>query len=237
MVDIRQVEHAGRFILYDQAHIPQIQPQWFDPEYWAKQGLVSGQAPGRGSTYFIQTPAGQAALRHYCRGGLPGRFIQDRYLWTGLARTRAWQEWHLTQTLFASGLPVPRPLAAQVVRRGLTYQADLITERLADVISLQDFLPQADQTDRDRCLHQLGTTLWRFHQFGLDHTDLNPRNILVSRGTLQSWLIDFDRCRLIQPQPSTQHSNLQRLNRALVKIDSQRAAHWMIKLKQAYQAN
>ncbi len=29
--------------------------------------------------------------------------------------------------LFDSGLPVPRPVAARVVRRGLTYTADMLT--------------------------------------------------------------------------------------------------------------
>jgi 3-deoxy-D-manno-octulosonic acid kinase len=58
----------------------------------------------------------------------------------------------------------------------------------------------------------------RFHQAGLDHVDLNARNILIDPHD-KPWLIDLDRCRLRSPG-KWQKENLARLQRSLMKFES-----------------
>ncbi|MDR9438272.1 MAG: 3-deoxy-D-manno-octulosonic acid kinase [Halomonas sp.] len=233
---------AGKiFILYD-AHslcdadrasqtAPPIPPRAFDPAYWRDAGRVIGEAPGRGVSLFLDASPFEAGaqwvLRPYRRGGLIARLSDDRYLWTGLERSRAFRECRLTAKLFDLGLPVPRPVAARVTRRGLTYQATLITERIPGARALADLL-QRDEAGSALLAH-VGATIRRFHDAGLDHVDLNARNLLVDpQGEV--WLIDLDRCRL-RPQGSWQAGNLARLERSLVTFGAPGA---MAAIRSAY---
>lgn len=196
--------------------------------FWQKNQALVGGAPGRGTSAFIQTPAGEAVWRHYHRGGLPGKFIRDRYFWNGLSHTRAWQEMHLTRKLYEKGLPVPRPLAAAVQKQGWFYRADLITARIPDVVPLADLLLEGNASQLQSVLQQAGKTLQPFHAIGLNHVDLNPRNLLVNPATEQVWLIDFDRCQLTpQPEPRLASQNIGRLQRALIKLNPTQAKLWL----------
>jgi 3-deoxy-D-manno-octulosonic acid kinase len=236
MASFRQVEDQGQFILYDPEHIPQIHADWFTLEYWQEQKSILGGAPGRGTSVFLETPAGEAVWRHYHRGGLPGKFIKDLYLWQGLEASRSWREMHLTQQLYDLDLPVPKPLAAGVKRQGLTYRADLITARIPGVLPLADYLPGASEELQKQALQAAARVINPFHQEGLNHTDLNPRNILIHPESLDVWLIDFDRCLLLQPDTSIATDNLFRLHRAFVKLDKQKANTWQTWLLKGYQA-
>ncbi|GED22640.1 3-deoxy-D-manno-octulosonic acid kinase [Halomonas halmophila] len=205
-------------ILYDadslcDAHgAPQIDPQIFDPEYWRRMDKVVGEAPGRGASLFLDADDNeQWVLRPYRRGGLIARLSNERYLWFGAERSRAFREMRLTAQLYAQGLPVPRPIAAGVMQHGLTYRADLITVRLSGARALADCLTEADDT----LLQRVGSTIRRFHDVGLDHVDLNARNLLIDQDK-KVWLIDLDRCRLRRPG-KWQQANLTRLERSLHK--------------------
>lgn len=235
MAGFQQQEDKGAFILYDPCLIPQIHDDWFQLEFWQNQQALLGGAPGRGTSCFIHTPAGEAVWRHYHRGGLPGRFIRDRYLWTGLNATRAWQEMHLTQQLLNLGLPVPTPLAARVKRWGLTYQADLITLRIPEALPLSDYLPQVDDQRQHQVMVLTAQCIRSFHQQGLNHTDLNPRNLLIQPQQNRIWLIDFDRCHLGTINAKVAKANLERLYRGLRKLDGTAAEGWYQALLTAYQ--
>ncbi|TVP50155.1 MAG: 3-deoxy-D-manno-octulosonic acid kinase [Halomonas sp.] len=194
----------------------QIHPDLFTANYWRKRDLVVGEAPGRGSSLFLQaTPTEQWALRPYRRGGMVAKLSAKRYLWTGIERTRAFRELRLTATLYEQGLPVPRPVASCVTRYGFTYEAALITVRIDGARALAEQL--VNHHADEALLRRVGAMIKRFHQAGLDHVDLNARNILIdTRGT--PWLIDLDRCRL-RPPGHWQASNLNRLARSLDKLD------------------
>ena len=130
----------GAFIVYDDAKVSQFNPRWFEPEAWPDAERTAGKAGGRGAAIFISPPEtppaeSQWVLRHYYRGGLPGKIIDDRFVWTGAEGTRSWREWQLLVMIHAQGLPAPAPVAARYVRHGLFYTADLITERLPDVLN------------------------------------------------------------------------------------------------------
>lgn len=205
----------GVFILYDANRIDPVSGALFDPQYWEARAALVGQASGRGTTWFVQHGNEQWALRHYCRGGYAARISRDQYLWSGLERTRAWREFRLTAQLHAQGLPVPAPVAARVVRTGLTtYRADLITARLASVTPLSQRLQQGSVGAE--VWENLGSVLRRFHEAGVDHADLNAHNILVDAAT-QFWLIDFDKGRL-RAAGTWSDANLQRLRRSLTKL-------------------
>lgn len=206
------------FILYDADSVcdaeqaPQIGPPLFDPQHWHQTGRVKGEAPGRGSSLFVDAGSEQWVLRPYRRGGLAARLSTNRYLWTGLEDTRAFRELRLTAHLHEQGLPVPRPVAAGVRRHGLSYTAALITVRIGAARALAERLDDTAVT----LLERVGATVRRFHEAGLDHVDLNARNLLVDAQD-QVWLIDLDRCRLRAPGP-WREANLERLGRSLAKF-------------------
>jgi len=212
-MNFQVIERDGSLLLAAPELVEHITPSWFDLNWWRAQGQQVRSAPGRGESYFLSYQQWSLVWRHYRRGGLIARLSPDRYLWSGLARTRACAEFSLTQQLLDRGLPVPRPLAGRVVRDGLYYRADLMTERLAGAGSLADVLAAGKPLP----WAQVGATIARFHRAGLDHVDLNLRNILLDdRGRV--FLIDFDRCRLRRPARSWQQSNLARLRRSLRKL-------------------
>lgn len=191
----------------------------FEADYWQSRGLVVGEAPGRGSSLFLQArDHEQWVLRPYQRGGLIAKVNKQRYVWLGAERTRAFREVRLTASLYEQGLPVPRPVACCVTRFGLTYEAALLTVRIPGARALASLL-SAEEAD-EALLMRVGAMIKRFHQAGLDHVDLNARNILVDEAG-KPWLIDLDRCRL-RPPGKWQAGNLQRLERSVVKFASAR---------------
>ncbi|WP_207061559.1 3-deoxy-D-manno-octulosonic acid kinase [Motiliproteus sp. SC1-56] len=208
------LQQSGGTVLAVPELVEHITPSWFDLNWWQARGQSVRSAPGRGESYFLDYEGWPLVWRHYKRGGLVARLSEDRYLWPGLTRTRAYREFTLTEQLRQRGLPVPRPLLARVQRCGLSYRADLFTQRLPAVRSMADALASgAEQVPWD----EVGRTLARFHREGLDHVDLNLRNILIdAQGRV--FVIDFDRCRLRQPAVSWQQGNLRRLRRSLHKL-------------------
>ncbi len=211
----------------------QITPAWFTPAFWQARDAVTGQAPGRGASLFISASAvvpsdAQWVLRTYLRGGFAARISETRYVWTGLERTRAFREMRLNTALHERGLPVPTPVAGCVWRHGLTYQAGLLTERLMGARSLADVLPEADEA----LLARVGETVRHFHEAGLDHVDLNARNLLVTPDE-RVWLIDLDRCRLRRPG-NWQEANLKRLQRSVERFAPGQGEATLQRLLQGY---
>ncbi len=209
-----QITTEKSHILYDAECVGQVDDTFFEPQAWAEKKCLLDAAPGRGTTVFVQNGASVYALRHYQRGGLPARISRDQYLWLGLERTRAWQEWHLLAELYQQGLPVPRPIAARVIRRGVSYRADIVTERLA-ARTLADWLGKKRLSVA--WLQAIGSGIRRFHNEGVYHADLNARNVLLDeKGAL--YLIDFDRGERRKPASGWQRANLARLKRSLEKF-------------------
>ena len=222
------LQHEKSLILYDadslwdapESH--QIQPALFTTAYWQQLGRITGAAPGRGNSLFVQPEPDSCqewVIRHYLRGGLIARLSRNQYLWMGRERTRAFAEMRLNAHLFERGLPVPRPIAAWVSRHGLTYEAALITQRIPGARALADCLndQQLSKEDLRTLLLSVGHMIRRFHDHCLDHVDLNARNILIDQRH-NPWLIDLDRCRLRHPG-GWQNANLNRLERSLHKFN------------------
>lgn len=212
-----EVKKDNRYILYDADCVENPELLGFDADYWASQGAIMGFAEGRGTTFFIQHADKDYVLRHYRRGGMIARVSADKYFWTGLQRTRAWREWYLLARMQKMGLPVPQPVAVQVVRRGLIYSADIMIRHIPDTSTLAEELEQ--QVLSADTWQNLGKMIRQFHLQGVWHADLNANNVLLNENR-QIFLIDFDRGRLRQPSRHWQQANLQRLKRSLLKLQS-----------------
>lgn len=210
-------QDAEAAILFDATVSPQVDGNWFDPEYWHGRGALSTQAGGRGGVAVIATLAGECVLRHYRRGGMVATLMGDRYLWTGADRTRSFAEFRLLQVMARLELPAPQVVAARYQRVGFHYRADLITRRIPDAQTLAECLA-GGRLDAELA-QEVGALVARFHRAGVWHPDLNAHNVLVAQAAL--YLIDFDRGRMRTPGQGWRMANLQRLRRSLVKLGAE----------------
>lgn len=220
---MRTEKISNQTIVYDPSLLSkQLVKQAFDADFWQSKNMIVGQAQGRGTTWFIQLEATQAALRHYRRGGLLGKLINDHYLYLGDKRVRSFQEFGLLQTLIDNKVNVPRPIAARVIRKGLVYQADLLSEKVPNASDLVDCLTKS-VLDKET-YYNIGSEIRKMHDAQVNHTDLNIHNILLDAKE-QVWLIDFDKC--FQQRGNTwKKSNLERLKRSFIKEQGKRRIQW-----------
>jgi 3-deoxy-D-manno-octulosonic acid kinase len=187
----------------------------FDPAHADFPG--TGEAlTGRGSALGLRYSGMHLVLKRYTRGGYPGKFIRDTYLYYGLRRTRMWREFELLGRLRELDLPVPRPVAARCeFTSPLTCRGQIITERIAAARPLADLLAETPLSAATWA--GIGAVVSRFHQNGVFHADLNARNILLDHGG-KAYLIDFDRGSLrTRRRHRWTRANLNRLLRSLRK--------------------
>jgi len=211
----RTHDSGSEHILYDADCIGEANAKLFEVASYRMQGTLVGDAQGRGTTYFVTLPCGEAVLRHYRRGGWIARFNDDRYLWQGLAATRPWREWTLLAELQRLELPAPAPIAARVVRDGFWYRADLITRRIAGAQPLSQRLRAGALAEM--FWSRVGACVRRFHDANVFHADLNAHNILLDENN-DVYLIDFDRGALRTDPGDWRAANLKRLRRSLDKL-------------------
>lgn len=187
---------------------------WFEPKEWRNAGAVAIETSGRGEVLIVEQGDESWVLRHYRRGGLVARLIDDHYLWTGAERTRAFREWRLLRKLRAAGLPVPNPVAAHVYRTGAIYTADIITAYLPDTRKLSWYIAQG-RAPGD-CWRRVGAMIRAVHDYGVDHPDLTAHNVLLD-GAGNTFLVDFDNA-LVKPPGQWRRLGMERFNRSLRKV-------------------
>jgi 3-deoxy-D-manno-octulosonic acid kinase len=201
-------------ILYDAECLDEPRPSMFAAEHWLATGGALRTSGGRGTITFMTHDDHRWVLRHYRRGGLAARVLDDTYLWTGEANTRSFVEFRLLQQMWAWQLPVPRPVAAAYRRSGRFYRADLITEELPTRRTLADALRHAPVTPGH--WQAIGACIGRFHARGVQHADLNANNVLLDEDGAV-FLLDFDRGRIRERGP-WEAEVLERLRRSLRKV-------------------
>ena len=140
---------------------------WFDAQAWADVEPVS--TGGRGAAWFVAQADNGFVLRHFRRGSLDSRVLTDQYFATGADKSRALREYVLLDRLHCLGLPVPEPVAARYVRRGVFYRADILTVRLENTESLAERLIAGSMPRHQ--WEALGALISRFHQAGAYHAD------------------------------------------------------------------
>ncbi|MEP4892409.1 MAG: 3-deoxy-D-manno-octulosonic acid kinase [Aliiglaciecola sp.] len=219
MADMQQTIKKGEIIGFNPVFLPHCQSEHFSPTFWQQNNSVIGSAAGRGTTHFIQSEQHKLVLRHYRRGGLIGKILNDQYLYLGLPSTRAFQEYLLLEKMKGMGLPAPTPVAYRVVKKGLYYHGDLITLKIPNAQDIHHVLqtrPLSEQEWRD-----IGNTIALFHQQQIYHHDLNIHNIMLDDAG-KVWLIDFDKC-AEKDGESWKQNNLDRLLRSLNKESNKMA--------------
>lgn len=215
-IGTQRVQSDGhRFALVAEGLVNQFRFDWFMPEYWGESAQPVSVG-GRGAAWFVSGDLGRWVLRKYYRGGLPGRFIKNTYLFLGYSQVRSIREYRLLLTMLELGLPVPKPIAACYEPTKLTYTAALILERLEGVAALSEFHHAEDIP----VWQKAGACIREFHDKGVYHADLNCTNILVTDQDHSVYLIDFDRGRLHtdqRPDAPWKKANLNRLKRSVRK--------------------
>lgn len=218
---------AGGAMRFDPARVRDVGAFLFDPRD-PRLGASPVGAGGRRAAWFATGEFGAAVLRHYRRGGLAARVSRARYLWAGACRTRSFAEFALLATLRARGLAVPRPIAAAYWRRGLTYTAAILVERIDGAV------PLACALAIESC-PRVAKAIFDLHEAGFWHADLNAYNILFD-ACGQVWLIDFDRGRQCRSTARRRAANLSRLGRSLVKVAGDEGERYGAALEAAYWA-
>ncbi|MBU2872163.1 3-deoxy-D-manno-octulosonic acid kinase [Colwellia sp. E2M01] len=212
---------------FNETLIDNFAAEMLSPSYWQQKSAITGSAQGRGTTWFLAyTDSNNIkhdwVLRHYYRGGLIGKLINDSYWFDTINKTRAAQEFALLRHMQTLKLPAPAPIAYRVIQNGLTYKADLLTSRINNAQDLVAILTK--QSLSDEVWHRIGATIKHFHHHGIYHHDLNSHNILLDDKE-QVFLIDFDRGELrTNPVHTEWHrDNMARLQRSFLKERKQLA--------------
>lgn len=212
--DEKIFHHGNVYCRYNANIVHEFSGQFFEPSYWQEKQAVIGTAQGRGTTYFVEFFEQQWVLKHYYRGGMIGRIINDTYLFTGYDNTRAAKEYQLMKALERLNLPAPKAVGFRVVKSGIGYRADMITERIVDAQDLVTLLGQKSLPGD--MWRKIGACIKQFHAHGIYHDDLNIHNILIDEQD-KVWLIDFDRGEQRAIQSSWQQHNMDRLLRSFKK--------------------
>lgn len=213
-MSILKHQNKNDFILYDTNIFERVADVSFSVKTWASRSAIIGFAEGRGTTFFVEHQGQELVLRHYKRGGKIAEYVEDKYLWLGLLFTRAWREFKLLELMQTYSLPVPRPIAAHVVKENFFYTADLITQRIRNTHLLLTEL-QNNTLEQGHWV-AMGGMVRRFHDKGIHHVDLNVKNILLDEGG-RFYLIDFDKCRQRRISRAWQQTSIARLRRSLDK--------------------
>ncbi|WP_158972537.1 3-deoxy-D-manno-octulosonic acid kinase [Paraglaciecola sp. L3A3] len=222
MPNIQEKTNGAHVILFDSTYFDTPEAEIFTDQFWSNQNKIIGQATGRGTTYFFKHQNGEYVLRHYLRGGLVGKILDGQYVFTGLHRTRAWKEFNLLHHMANLGLPCPTPIAAQIKRVGLYYQADIILCKIPQAKDVFNIL--LEKSISPDIWQKIGQTIAKFHQQQIYHHDLNIHNIMLDHNN-KAWLIDFDKCSVKQGE-KWKSANLSRLHRSFEKEQRLKNIYW-----------
>lgn len=222
MTNIITTQQSNYLWQYDQHCFDDMSEHYFTAEYWQKNNAVIGQESGRGTTWFVQQGKDQLVLRHYLRGGMMRHLSRDKYLFSGYQHSRSISELNVLHALLKKKLPVPTPAAAQVIKHGFLYEADLLTHKIPHARDLIQVLRHPQSTDFYK---QLGKMIATFHKEGVFHADMNIQNILQDKDG-KFWLIDFDRARILTPNEKWQKTTLSRLKRSFEKEQKRFDIQW-----------
>ena len=179
------------------------------------QALESGRkVAGRGTVTFFRGFGLDLVHKTYKRGGLIRKLISSVYLWTGL-KTRAHIEFNGLKKMFDLGLPVPRPVAARIIRKGIFYRAELITQEIENATTLGNNL--AENNLSTGVLKELGVAIRSLHGKGFMHPDLNIENILIA-DSKKIFFLDFDQTKPLKQKEIQFGRDIERLRRSIEKF-------------------
>jgi 3-deoxy-D-manno-octulosonic acid kinase len=159
-------------------------------------------------------------LRRYRHGGLFGRFIGPLYL----GPARALTELDVTVRAESAGAPVPHVVCLIIWPvLGPFWSAVIGTREERNATDLLEALRgEPDPRRRVALLQEVGSAIEKLHSAGLEHRDLQLRNILVTdRTSARIVVVDLDRAifhRQTGVPVGRRADNLGRLARSAVKL-------------------
>ena len=169
--------------------------------------------------------SGHALIRSCRHGGVLRHLTRD---WFVSRPPRPFVELAVTAAARQRGLATAEVLAALVARGfGPWYRGWLVTRELEGARDLWAALREdLSGSEKEAVLRGVGHALRLMHASGIDHADLNLRNILVVGGKAcpEIYVIDLDKARLFPgPAPAASaQRNLRRLLRSVNKLDGER---------------
>lgn len=187
----------------------------------AATGEAEALLQGRGPVPVFATARGRWVVRRYLRGGaVAAPLLGDRHLRVGAPRPV--REARASADARLRGIPTPRVMAGASYAAGPFYRADLMTEYVPDTTDLARLLFQEERPGRERAdvLREVGRLVARAAAVGIEHADLNARNILVElgRGRADPLFLDLDRCVVLPAGRAAEPTRmLERLERSLRK--------------------
>lgn len=195
---------------------------------------VAGES-GRRPLREIRQDDARFLVRRLHHGGLLRWVTGDRYA----DPARPFQELLVSQRLTEAGIPTPEVVAARAIRaRGplgpvgrVGWYLDVVTRRVDGAQDGGVWLERLRRGDLDRVqratiLRALGTLVGELHRLGLDHPDLQQRNLLVRAPAAGErspavWVLDLDRAALRTPLPEeNQVAQLERFLRAVLRQEA-----------------
>ena len=105
----------------------------------------------------------------------------------------------------------------KITRQAWWYRGDIITRYIPNSCSLADWI--IERPLDDAAWAKVGQAIKQMHDAQVLHADLNAHNILID-DQQKIYLIDFDKADRIKVTTNVK-SNLDRLHRSLLKIQSQ----------------
>jgi tRNA A-37 threonylcarbamoyl transferase component Bud32 len=169
---------------------------------------------------------GPLLVRRYAHGGALGPLLGDLFP----SAARMVSELRVSAYAHRAGVPVPRPLAVRVEHVcGPLVRAYFVGELLTgalDLLAVCEAFEAGRHVPRRAVARSVGRAVARMHEAGIEHADLNLRNILVRRPFDEpaAHVIDFD-CARVRGRLSTAQraANLKRLDRSVRKRALSRA--------------
>jgi tRNA A-37 threonylcarbamoyl transferase component Bud32 len=174
-------------------------------------------------------------VRRFTHGGLLGGILPE----VMLGQKRVLREIEIVRHARQNNVPVPRVMAAMVVRKlGLWYRAYMVTEEIEGASNLTELAIRLMGMDEDlgtvckrAALEAIAKAIAQMHKAGIIHGDLHLRNVLVRlpatglvrRPKAEAFILDFDRARRVTVVSHDQRlANLARLMRSVFKVQPAR---------------
>jgi 3-deoxy-D-manno-octulosonic acid kinase len=163
---------------------------------WAATRPDARPFTGRGRAWGVCVAGDDWVVRHYRRGGAAARLLDDTYLRVG--EPRPLRELRASVAARARGVASPEVLAAVIYPAGVSYRADLATRYVRDSADLAETVlgdNRSDAAARVLAWRCAGALLRAAFAAGVEHADLNLRNILIAHTASgpQALLLDLDR--------------------------------------------
>ena len=212
IIRVRTATDGSRTCWFNPDQISGASARSFDPTAHTS-GTALATGSGRGQALQIEQDGRGHVLRHYRRGGLMARVSDDRFWRQAPHNSRAMREFTLLRLMRSWRLPVPEPVAASHLPRGLFYEADILVGLIPGTSNVVQWLQRRPLTPAE--WQALGGAIRRLHDRQVFHADLNAHNLLLDE-TGQAWVVDFDKCGL-RTDGDWKSRNLDRLLRSLRK--------------------